>query len=65
MTDRYAAHRAIARDLGVDAVALVPGPNFERLYGALELNALEKAYLERVKIKADRFVGRDTFKNPA
>ncbi len=34
MTDRYAAHRAIARDLGVDAVALVPGPNFERLYDA-------------------------------
>ncbi|MCW3781278.1 M24 family metallopeptidase [Defluviimonas salinarum] len=34
MTDRYAAHRAIARDLGAEAVALVPGPNFERLYRA-------------------------------
>ena len=30
-----AAHRAIARDLGVDAVALVPGPNFTRLYDAV------------------------------
>ncbi|QCO54966.1 aminopeptidase P family protein [Pseudorhodobacter turbinis] len=34
MTDRYAEHRAIARDLGVDAIALVPGSNFERLYNA-------------------------------
>ena len=32
MSDRYAAHRKIARDLGVDAVALVPGPNFARLF---------------------------------
>ncbi|MEZ5780016.1 MAG: Xaa-Pro peptidase family protein [Paracoccaceae bacterium] len=32
MADRYAAFRGIARDLGLDAVALVPGPNFERLY---------------------------------
>ncbi|MCB1342329.1 MAG: aminopeptidase P family protein [Pseudooceanicola sp.] len=28
---RYAEHRALARSLGVDAVALVPGPNFVRL----------------------------------
>ena len=34
MTDRYQDHRRIARDIGVDAVGLVPGPNFERLYGA-------------------------------
>ncbi|WP_323005340.1 Xaa-Pro peptidase family protein [Pseudorhodobacter sp.] len=34
MTDRYAEHRRIARDLGVDAIALVPGFNFERLYNA-------------------------------
>ncbi|WP_050528636.1 M24 family metallopeptidase [Pseudorhodobacter aquimaris] len=34
MTDRYAEHRAIARDLGVDAIALVPGSNFERLFNA-------------------------------
>lgn len=32
MTDRYAELRQIARDLDVDAVALVPGSNFERLY---------------------------------
>ncbi|MBI1170030.1 M24 family metallopeptidase [bacterium] len=30
--DRYAEHRQIARTLGVDAVALVPGPNFARLF---------------------------------
>jgi Xaa-Pro dipeptidase len=29
--DRYTQLRAIARDLGVDAVALVPGPNFDRV----------------------------------
>jgi len=33
MTDRYTEVRTVARTLGVDAVALVPGPNFERLYG--------------------------------
>ncbi len=32
MADRYEALRALALHLGVDAVALVPGPNFERLY---------------------------------
>ena len=32
MTDRYADFRIIARNLGVDAVALVPGSNFERLF---------------------------------
>lgn len=32
MTERYAEHREIARALGVDAVALVPGPNFTRLF---------------------------------
>lgn len=31
MTDRYAEYRALARTLEVDAVALVPGPNFARL----------------------------------
>ena len=31
MTDRYAEYRAVAKSLGVDAVALVPGPNFTRL----------------------------------
>ncbi len=30
--DRYSEYRRTARDLGVDAVAIVPGPNFERLY---------------------------------
>ncbi len=32
MTDRYSEFRGIARDLGVDAVALVPGSNFTRLF---------------------------------
>ena len=32
MTDRYRDFRRLAVDLGVDAVALVPGPNFTRLY---------------------------------
>ena len=31
--DRYAPFREIARSHGLDAVALVPGPNFHRLYG--------------------------------
>lgn len=31
MQDRYAEYRAVAKTLGVDAVALVPGPNFTRL----------------------------------
>lgn len=34
MRDRYAEHRQIARDLGVEAIGLVPGPNFERLFNA-------------------------------
>jgi Xaa-Pro dipeptidase len=34
MTDRYVEHRAVARNLGVDAIALVPGFNFERLFNA-------------------------------
>ena len=33
MTDRYAEYRALARSLKVDAVALVPGSNFVRLFG--------------------------------
>lgn len=33
MSDRYAPFRRIARELGADAVALVPGPNFVRLFG--------------------------------
>ncbi|KAA9008226.1 M24 family metallopeptidase [Histidinibacterium aquaticum] len=33
MTDRYAPLRGIAAALGVDAVALVPGPNFTRVMG--------------------------------
>jgi len=32
MSDRYAEHRRIAKTLGVDAVAIVPGPNFARLF---------------------------------
>lgn len=32
MSDRYAEHRLIARNLGVDAIALVPGANFIRLF---------------------------------
>jgi Xaa-Pro dipeptidase len=32
MSDRYSAYRAIARTLGVDALALVPGSNFVRLF---------------------------------
>jgi len=31
MSDRYAQYRAVARKLGVEALALVPGPNFTRL----------------------------------
>ena len=31
LADRLAAYAAVARDLGVDAVALVPGPNFDRV----------------------------------
>lgn len=31
MADRYAEYRAVARNLNVDAVALVPGPNFTRI----------------------------------
>ena len=33
MSDRYQDFRRIAASLGTDAVALVPGPNFTRLYG--------------------------------
>ena len=33
MTDRFADLRRVARDLGTDAVALVPGPNFTRALG--------------------------------
>ena len=33
MSDRYADIRQVARDLNVDAVALVPGPNFTRVMG--------------------------------
>ncbi|MDZ4093539.1 MAG: Xaa-Pro peptidase family protein [Paracoccaceae bacterium] len=32
MTDRYSEFRSLARDMNVDAVALVPGPNFTRLF---------------------------------
>lgn len=32
--DRFRALRRLALDLGVDGIALVPGPNFERLMGA-------------------------------
>ena len=34
MTDRYSEYRKVAYDLGVDAIALVPGPNFTRLFDA-------------------------------
>ena len=33
MTERLAAYAGLAADLGVDAVALVPGPNFTRAVG--------------------------------
>ena len=33
MPDRYSPYREIARRLGLDAVALVPGANFARLFG--------------------------------
>jgi len=33
MTDRYAELRTVAGQMGVDAVALVPGPNFTRTLG--------------------------------
>lgn len=33
MTDRFAEYRGVARDLNVQAVALVPGPNFTRAIG--------------------------------
>ena len=32
MTDRYWEYRQVAQRLGADAVALVPGSNFERLF---------------------------------
>jgi len=32
-TDRFAEYRAVAKNLGVDALALVPGPNFMRAVG--------------------------------
>ncbi len=32
MTDRYGEYRQIALELGVDALVLVPGPNFVRLF---------------------------------
>ncbi|MFV0360268.1 M24 family metallopeptidase [Tropicimonas sp.] len=32
--DRYSDYRRIGRDMGVDAIALVPGANFRRLYDA-------------------------------
>lgn len=34
MTDRYSEYRSVARALGVDAIVLVPGPNFTRLFDA-------------------------------
>jgi Xaa-Pro dipeptidase len=34
MTDRYRDYRALASSLDADAVVLVPGPNFERLFHA-------------------------------
>ncbi|NND91357.1 MAG: aminopeptidase P family protein, partial [Granulosicoccus sp.] len=33
MTDRYEPYRAVARDASLDAIALVPGANFSRLFG--------------------------------
>lgn len=33
MTDRYEAFRTVARQASVDAIALVPGANFTRLFG--------------------------------
>lgn len=33
MTDRYEPFRHVAREAGLDAVALVPGANFSRLFG--------------------------------
>ncbi len=34
MSDRYADYRKVAKKLGVEALALVPGPNFARLMHA-------------------------------
>jgi len=34
MSDRYSEYRQVARDLNVDALALVPGSNFTRLFNA-------------------------------
>lgn len=34
MSDRLDALRAIAKDLSLDAIAMVPGANFERIFGA-------------------------------
>lgn len=34
MADRYSEYRKVAHNMGVDAVALVPGPNFTRLFDA-------------------------------
>ena len=42
--DRYAPYRAVARSLGVEAVALVPGPNFTRLMGK-SFMSLERPFL--------------------
>ncbi|QQA42174.1 M24 family metallopeptidase [Pelagovum pacificum] len=44
MSDRFAELRALAKGLGVDAIALVPGPNFTRILGA-EFHTNERAFV--------------------
>ncbi|WP_068108745.1 M24 family metallopeptidase [Tropicimonas marinistellae] len=48
--DRYSALRRTARDVGADAVALVPGPNFERLYNT-SFHSLERPLVVIVPVE--------------
>jgi len=49
MTDRYSEYRKVAQELGVDAVALVPGPNFSRLFDA-SFHSLERPLVAIVPV---------------
>ncbi|MFZ1467631.1 MAG: Xaa-Pro peptidase family protein [Paracoccaceae bacterium] len=48
--DRYAELRQVARDLGVEAVALVPGPNFTRVMHA-SFHSLERPHVVIVPVE--------------
>ena len=52
MTDRFADLAQVARDLGVDAVALVPGPNFTRALGR-SISSHERPFMLLVTAKGE------------